>query len=84
MLSTNKQTDRQTNATKNINSFVKGGNYAIVFQVQARQQLQQKFESHVGTHNIIRFLQLDQKGRIGYTLKCIGAGFWALRQTSDR
>ena len=29
MLSTNKQTDRQTNATKNTTSFCKGGNKSI-------------------------------------------------------
>ena len=29
-------------------------------------------------------LQLDDKKGIGYTLKCMGAGFWALRQTDFR
>lgn len=29
-------------------------------------------------------LQLDEKAKIGYTFKALGAGFWALKQTSFR
>lgn len=29
-------------------------------------------------------LQLDESGKIGYTYKCMGAGFWALRQNDFR
>lgn len=29
-------------------------------------------------------LQLDESGKIGYTYKCMGAGFWALRQENFR
>ena len=29
-------------------------------------------------------LQLDESGKIGYTYKCMGAGFWALRQNNFR
>lgn len=29
-------------------------------------------------------LQLDEDGKIGYTYKCLGAGFWALRQHDFR
>nr|XP_002733515.1 PREDICTED: uncharacterized protein LOC100373659 [Saccoglossus kowalevskii] len=32
----------------------------------------------------IRSLRLDEPGKIGYTYKCLGAGFWALRQTDFR
>ena len=58
-------------------------NYAILFQVHAKQELQQEFESHMAAHTL-RFLQLDERHCIGYTLKCMGAGFWALRQTDFR
>ena len=27
-------------------------------------------------------LKLDESGKIGYTYKCLGAGFWALRQNN--
>ena len=29
-------------------------------------------------------LKLDEDGKIGYTYKCMGAGFWALRQQDFR
>lgn len=29
-------------------------------------------------------LQLDEAGKIGYTYKCLGAGFWSLRQNDFR
>ena len=29
-------------------------------------------------------LKLDEAGKIGYTYKCLGAGFWSLRQTDFR
>ncbi len=29
-------------------------------------------------------LELDEPGKIGYTYKCLGAGFWAFRQTDFR
>ena len=29
-------------------------------------------------------LKLDDRQRIGYTFKCLGAGFWALRQKNFR
>lgn len=29
-------------------------------------------------------LQLDQRGKIGYTYKCLGAGIWSLRQDDFR
>ena len=29
-------------------------------------------------------LKLDFHGKIGYTYKCLGAGFWAFRQTDFR
>ena len=29
-------------------------------------------------------LKLDENGKIGYTYKCMGAGFWALRQDNFR
>ena len=29
-------------------------------------------------------LQLDESRTIGYTLKCMGAGFWGLRQKDFR
>ena len=29
-------------------------------------------------------LKLDSHGKIGYTYKCLGAGFWAFRQTDFR
>ena len=29
-------------------------------------------------------LELDEDGKIGYTYKCMGAGFWALRQDDFR
>lgn len=29
-------------------------------------------------------LKLDEDGKIGYTYKCMGAGFWALRQNDFR
>ena len=32
----------------------------------------------------LRYLHLDERDKIGYTLKCMGAGFWALRQSDFR
>jgi len=29
-------------------------------------------------------LKLDEDGKIGYTYKCLGAGFWSLRQKDFR
>jgi len=29
-------------------------------------------------------LKLDEAGKIGYTYKCLGAGFWSLRQNDFR
>ena len=29
-------------------------------------------------------LNLDEAGKIGYTYKCLGAGFWSLRQNDFR
>ena len=29
-------------------------------------------------------LELDENGKIGYTYKCMGAGFWSLRQKDFR
>ena len=32
----------------------------------------------------LRDLRLDERGKIGYTFKCLGAGFWALKQSNFR
>ena len=32
----------------------------------------------------LRDLKLDDKGSIGYTFKCMGAGFWALKKDDFR
>ena len=32
----------------------------------------------------IEVLRLDENKSIGYTFKCLGAGFWALKQTDFR
>ncbi len=32
----------------------------------------------------IKNLKLDEHKKIGYTFKCMGAGFWALRQKDFR
>jgi len=43
---------------------------------------QEDFLTHV-TAEKLQQLQLDDKRTIGYTLKCVGSGFWGLRSKKD-
>ena len=47
------------------------------------QAYMEEFASYIDAPNI-RFLNLDDPDTIGYTFKCMGAGFWALRQDNFR
>ena len=52
--------------------------YYFILQKYADEMKQHMFADKLSD------LELDDKPKIGYTFKCMGAGFWALRQIDFR
>ena len=46
------------------------------------KEQQKEFEKYLRSHSLYD-LYLDEYGKIGYTYKTLGAGFWALRKSDD-
>jgi ADP-ribosylglycohydrolase len=47
---------------------------------------EEEFRRHIqrdGSVASLESLELDDASKIGYTLKCVGSGFWALCSSSD-